>query len=315
MKIKDDILEELYTINDEENHKNNTNLTSDFFIKENNNFIILKNKLLTTDKAIHLRKHPRFVDYPSHGHAYIECAYVISGSVTHVIDGKEVVVNAGDFMVFTTRTVHAIKACSTNDIAINFIVKPVFISQMLEMCSASIDLSHFIVHTQLENPKHHYYHFKNIPDNLKDIVHTIINHYFSNDLPEGIHLLFAYLLVELFTKNLVLDHTHSVYDTEYLMLYTKQYIEKEYYNGSLETLSNLLNTNYSYLSSCIKKEFGYSFKQLQQQKRLDVALTLIQKSSLPIKEIAFMVGYENMTFFYKIFKQQYTKNPNAFRSN
>lgn len=313
LNIKDDILKELQTINDEESQKNNTILTSDFFLKENNNFVIFKNSLLTTDKSVHLRKHPRFVDYPTHTHSYIECAYVISGSVTHIINSKEVVVNEGDFIIFTTESSHAIQACSTNDIAINFIVKPIFISQMLETCSGNKDLSHFITQTQLQNPKHHYYHFKAIPDNLKAIVHTMINHYFSNDLPQGIHLLFSYVLIELFTKNLILQQHHSPYDTEYLILYTKQYIEKEYYNGSLETLSNLLNTNYSYLSSCIKKEFGKSFKQLQQQKRLDVALTLIQKSQLPVKEIAFMVGYENMTFFYKIFKQQYSKNPNAFR--
>lgn len=313
MEINKAILDELYTINDEENQKNTTNLTSDYFIKNNSNFIILKNKLLTTDSAIHLRKHPRFISYPLHSHEYVECTYIISGSVTHIINGQTLVLNKGDFVLFNEKSAHEILACSENDIAMNFITKPAFIKQLLKASSENDDFSQFITRNYINSSQKTYFLFKDIPQDIKSILHLIINHYFSNDLQETINVLFIYVLIELFTKHLLSVEHNSPYDTGYLVLYTKKYIEKEYYNGNLETLSNLLSTNYSYLSSCIKKELGFSFKQLQQQKRLEVALRLIEKSTIPIKEVAYMVGYENMTFFYKIFKQQYGSNPNAFR--
>lgn len=311
MEIKESILTTLYEINEEEKQKNEEILTSSYFVKENNNFIILKNKILTTDHAIHLRKHPRFIDYPEHTHEYIECSYVISGTITHIIEEKEYILTAGDFIVFAKDAKHAIRKCEINDIAMNFIVKPQFLKKIIDASSNDTNLSSFLLDSLLLSNKQTFFIFEQISQDLKSQVNTIINHYFSNQLSQSINLLFTYILIELFTKNL----NKNILINEQLILYTKEYIENEYLTGDLETLSKQLNTNYSYLSSCIKKEFGLSFKQLLQKKRLAMALKLIQQTKIPIKEIAFMVGYENMTFFYRIFKQEYHKNPNSFRSS
>lgn len=54
------------------------------------NFIIDSNKLLTNDELISIRKHTRFIDFPSHKHNYIEFNYVYQGKLTQIIDKKEI---------------------------------------------------------------------------------------------------------------------------------------------------------------------------------------------------------------------------------
>lgn len=40
-----------------------------------------------------------FFHYPKHSHNYIEMSYVYGGTMTHIIDGKEIKVNEGELIL------------------------------------------------------------------------------------------------------------------------------------------------------------------------------------------------------------------------
>lgn len=314
MEIKESILETLHELNDEEKLGMKGDSISDYFSLERSQNIILKNKLFTTDNAIHLRKHTRFIQVPLHSHDYVECAYVISGTISHIIDSKRLDMYAGELLLINEGARHEVLPCSENDIGINFIIKPSFLQDILIHCSEDSTFSDFIIHNYINHStSKDYYVFRDVSCDLKSMLALIINHYYTNDSQEKINLLFTYVLAELLTTHMPKNQRNSSYDTDYIIFKTKKYINREYAHGSLEELSKILNISYSHLSTCIKKELGNSFKQLQQVKRLEMAMHLITKSNMPIKEIAHMIGYENMTFFYKLFKQQYNSNPYHFR--
>lgn len=314
MEIKESIIKTLHELNDEEILGLKGSSISDYFSLERSQYIILKNRLFTTDKAIHLRKHTRFIPVPLHSHDYVECAYVISGQISHVIDDQTLVMNSGEILLINQSAKHEVLPCSENDIGMNFIIKPSFLQDILIHCSEDSSFSDFIIHNYINHTNSKdYYIFRNISDDIKSLIALIINHYYANDSQEKINLLFTYVLAELLTSHMTKSQRGASYDTDYIILQTKKYISREYAHGTLEELSKLLNISYSHLSTCIKKELGSSFKQLQQVKRLEMAMHLITKSNMPIKEIAHMIGYENMTFFYKLFKLQYGGNPYQFR--
>ena len=52
-------------------------------------FIIDSNKLLPNGELINIRKHTRFINFPSHKHNYIEFNYVYQGNLTQIIDNKK----------------------------------------------------------------------------------------------------------------------------------------------------------------------------------------------------------------------------------
>ena len=74
----------------------------------------------------------------------------------------------------------------------------------------------------------------------------------------------------------------------------------------------LQQPNYT-VSKEIKKATNYTFKELVQEKRLSVAKDLLENTSLTISAIIEEVGYENSSYFYRVFKSKYGYTPKQFR--
>lgn len=55
------------------------------------------------------------------------------GSITHCIEGKELVLHKGDVLMLNQQVVHSIKRADYQDIGINFIALPEFFEVPLSM--------------------------------------------------------------------------------------------------------------------------------------------------------------------------------------
>ncbi|MEG2652254.1 MAG: AraC family transcriptional regulator, partial [Ruthenibacterium sp.] len=58
---------------------------------------------------------------------------------------------------------------------------------------------------------------------------------------------------------------------------------------------------------------GNTFNVLLQQKRLDKATRLLRDTKLSVQEIISAVGYENTSYFYRIFRAQFGVSPKEYR--
>ena len=90
--------------------------------------------LLKRGRLITVRPHSRFVDFPEHRHNYVEIMYVVQGSITHIIEGKELTLHKGDVLMLNQQVRHAIRRAEYEDIGINFIALPEFFEVPLSMC-------------------------------------------------------------------------------------------------------------------------------------------------------------------------------------
>ncbi len=70
----------------------------------------------------------------------------------------------------------------------------------------------------------------------------------------------------------------------------------------------------AYFSTVIKTKTGKSANQWIQDKTVIEAQALLSKSSTPVKEIAYSLGFNEPTHFSKFFKKQTGKTPNQYRS-
>ena len=82
---------------------------------------------------------------------------------------------------------------------------------------------------------------------------------------------------------------------------------------TLKRISDELHLNVMYLGQLFKKEMKRSFSQYLNQFRMEKAKQLLLHTEKNINEIADEIGYNNSTYFSKMFKKMYDVSPKEFR--
>lgn len=105
-------------------------------------------------------------------------------------------------------------------------------------------------------------------------------------------------------------------DSGNLVIKVKQYIVSHYSEEIVvKELAKLFNINYSYLSSVFKKEEGQTIVSYIKQLRMKKAQTLLTETTNSINTIAEIVGYPDVQYFYKVFKQFTGQTPLSYRNS
>ncbi len=93
-----------------------------------------------------------------------------------------------------------------------------------------------------------------------------------------------------------------------------QYIETHYGNKvALEQLAEAVNLSPSYLSRIFKQETGTPFHIYLNQVRVDKSKELLLQRGLRLIDIAVAVGFEDQSYFTKVFKRYVGVTPNQYR--
>ena len=91
------------------------------------------------------------------------------------------------------------------------------------------------------------------------------------------------------------------------------YIENNIKTANLEKLSVILGYSTVYTGRLVKELTGKSFSKALQAKRCSIAAEKLLNTGLSVEKIIADIGYENESFFRKIFKEKYGKNPLDYR--
>jgi AraC-like DNA-binding protein len=93
-----------------------------------------------------------------------------------------------------------------------------------------------------------------------------------------------------------------------------QLIHHQYTGGlTLNAVAEQLCVQPSYLSRQFKKDVGMTFTQYLMGYRLKRAVILMRETTLPLTEIAMMVGFDSSAYFSTCFKSVYESSPSAYR--
>lgn len=280
-------------------------------------FTVDSAKMLEEGKLIAVRTHTRFVHFPSHRHNFIEVLYVCEGSLTNIIGGKEVVIEAGELLFLNQFTRHEILTAGKNDIAINFMILPEFFDVAYTMAGSNNILADFLVHVLRQNEeKGEYLHFRvaevlQIQNLLENMIYSLVtgkgDQNRINQTTMG--LIFLYLLDSVQYAEMRVPNQYE----NMIAMTTLDYIEQNYKTATLTELCVKLHLPMHVLSKMIKKNTGFNFKELLQRKRMNKAIELMCETELPISDIIAAVGYENGSYFHRVFREKYHVTPRAFR--
>lgn len=83
---------------------------------------------------------------------------------------------------------------------------------------------------------------------------------------------------------------------------------------TLRELAEKFHFNESYLSQYLKKNTGHTFTALLQSARISQAAKMLISTNLSVVEIADQVGYQNMSYFYRLFTEVNCCSPAEYRT-
>lgn len=314
--IKKEVIERLAPITDEERAILDGDGVDKSIYTTHGGSVIRHKKLLSGGRLIRVRTHTRFVHFPEHTHDYIEAVYMCAGQTTHIINGKELVLKEGELLFLGQNARQEILPAGEADIAVNFIIQPSFFDKTLEMLGAEeTPIKNFLLSALFDGENQGYLHFKvsgvlPVQNLIENLIWTLINNTSNkrNINQTTMGLLFMQLLNH--TDRLVYE---SREDRAIMEIF--RYIEENYKNGSLTEAAELLHYDFYWLSHEIKNRTGKTYTEHLQEKRLSQAAFLLKSSSLSVEEIALAVGYENKSYFHRIFSAKYSTSPKKYRNS
>ncbi len=272
-------------------------------------------KLLASGKLITIRPHTRFIHFPEHTHDYVEMVYMCAGQTTHIVNGKQIVLEQGDLLFLSQSATHEVCRADEGDIAVNFIVLPEFFSTPLSMIGEEeTPLRRFLVDCLCGQKTGAGYlcfdvsEAKPIQNLLENLLWILIR-----DMP-GKRKMSQMTMVLLFMQ--LLDHTENLTadDRDDRVIWqVLRHVESNYADGSFAELTEQLHYDPSWLSREIKRKTGKTYTRLIQEKRLAQAAFLLRNTDRKVSDIALAVGYENISYFHRIFAEFYGKSPKHYR--
>ena len=276
--------------------------------------VISGEKLLERGKLIAIRPHTRFIPFPEHTHDYVEMVYMCAGETRHTINGNAITLHRGELLMLGRNAHQSIEAASEGDIAVNFIVRPAFFSGTLPFLGEEeTPLRRFVVSCLTGENEADYLLFRvaellPVQNLIENLLFTLLE-----DTPNkrGIlqmtmGLLFAQLM----------NHTEALqFETQEqnAVISVLRYLEENYRGGSLTEIARALHYELPSLSRLIRQKTGKNYTALLQEKRLSQAAWLLRNTGKNVDEIANAVGYENLSYFHRIFAARYGLSPKKYR--
>ena len=116
----------------------------------------------------------------------------------------------------------------------------------------------------------------------------------------------------------LLNHTESLSFSsgeQSAVVAVLRYIEGNYCHGSLTEIAQQLHYEAHTLSRLIRKKTGKNYTELLQEKRLSQAAWKLKNTDTRVEEIALSVGYENQTYFHRLFVRHFGCSPKKYRDH
>lgn len=309
------IIQQLAAVTEEEQAilDGRTSIDRDLYMQDQS-ATVNSQKLLSSGKLITMRPNTRFIHFPEHTHDYVEVVYMYRGETTHIVSGDRINLHQGELLFLGQSASHEILPAGENDIAVNFIVLPEFFRGTLAAIGEeATPLRRFLIDCLFgHNTGPGYLHFRvssNLP--IQNLAENLM-YALSHDIPNK-RKVSQMTMTLLFLQ--LMGHTDKLSwkDHDESILKILRYIETNYAEASLTGLSQLLHWDVSGLCREIKRKTGKTFTELLQEKRLSQAAFLLSTTDRKVEDISLAVGYENISYFHRIFRAAYGVSPRQYR--
>ena len=280
-------------------------------------FLVDNRRVLDEGRLIQIRTHTRFVYFPRHTHNYIEMVYMCAGTTRHIINGSELLLGKGELLIMNQYAQQEILPAGEGDIAVNFMIMPEFFDRIMPLLEASSSpMRDFLIECiRSQNSGVPFLHFRvrdilPVQNLLENLVWTLLHGDASqrsiNQLTMGL------LFLQLPEYSDRVQSASLPYDHEIVMR-ALRYIEENYRDGELTEFAAELGCEITWLSRAVRRLTGSTWLDLIQKKRMEKACDLLKETGMSVTDISLAVGYENISYFHRLFKKTCGVSPRRYR--
>lgn len=262
---------------------------------------------------------------PPHSHEFIEFVYVTGGTGTHTYRGSEYPIGEGDVFVIEPDAEHAYQTGAADPLIVyNILVAPALVSyelQTLSKVASFVDF--FYVEPFLRESAQFQSHLKLKPHErleMRQLLERILEEYREKRL--GYRILVKTRLIEMlvFLSRCYSGTLHKPMTAnaseEKTMRRVAEFIERHHASPlTLAQVSQMCGLSPSAFTAKFKQHIGKTFVEYRNDVRIDMAKRLLTTTDMTILSISQEVGFDDLSFFNKLFKQAVGVSPGQFRKS
>lgn len=265
---------------------------------------------------IYLCSIPRdFKQVSPHWHEEMELIIIKKGKGVIAVDTQPREVVAGDIIIIRPGQIHSIHQEEQNKMEYEniFFTPSLLYSQLETVKISNYFQSYFKLKTNfrwlIDKDCSYHKDLLNIVSTIDDISHHQPMYY---ELALKAKLLeFFFILFSKQEKELPLQSIKSILTLKEIILY----IEKEYQNDITPSdVAQYINFSTSHFMKFFKQHTHMTFTQYLNQYRLNKASQLLQTTNLPVLDISIQVGFNNLSYFNRLFKAHFNTSPLKIRN-
>lgn len=271
---------------------------------------------------ISVRKHIRYSPAIRHTHSFIEISYVAEGSCRQVFyfqsgQTETRTLPAGALCIIPPRMEHDISVFD-DSIVINILIRASAMKHTLtDLVAGNHALFDFFLYTLYENttPNYLLFHTGN-DETIQGLMFDMIGE--SCD-EKQYHQKAQLLMLGLFFTYLQRDYSDWMQFSKCtsagisFIPQILNYIQQNYADISLESIAQHFSISTSYLGKIFRENTKTTVFGVIQQVRIQKACELLTTTRLSVQSIAEAVGYENVTYFIRMFKKYIKTTPLQYR--
>lgn len=266
--------------------------------------------LVSTDFPFNIIKVSHPDDQPVHTHDFLELVYVVRGKASHILPSKEYQISGGDFFLLNEKDWHGYRTLTRRGIEIiNCLFLPSFIEDA-ECLKPFYNERRY----RIRLPEALRVQARGLLDNMfYELVHK------NNGYKQMIKTNLTQLLINMnriFDRDEKYERLGNLSDVKKQnVAYAIRYIDSNYKKEiTLEELAKKTGFTPNYFCGIFKKITGKTVIEYRNEARIKEARQLLSFSTKKITSICFEMGFNDLTYFERVFKKYAGTSPREYRA-
>ena len=275
-----------------------------------------------TEDDIFVKIHSRVLagrrDGRPHNHKFFEMTYVYRGCFYHELDGEKVEQPEQSIVLMNPKALHKPITESPDDVVFNIMFKPKIIGDtFVQLLEGDSVVARFFLDSLYGIRQEQNYLFFRLTPSLSAQIQQIITEWYDQGamcrqfITADVLRLFAELscLYHEQNHNRPPLHTPGQDTASAILLYMKQ----NYATVSIREISDQFHCSQSAVSHLLKRTYQKTFSELICEFKIGNACNYLKNSPLSSEQIAEIIGYNDLSYFYKVFKKKMGITPREYR--
>lgn len=247
----------------------------------------------------------------SHSHPFTEIFFITSGKGFIQIDNKNVPISEGDLIVINPNCPHTEKSLDINN-PLEYIVFGInnlalAHKKIPTLDNEDIDLNLYKIINFNNNKKEILYYLNTL---MREVEEKNKNYELAC---KSILTLFIIFIIRNSGSTLLITENPKKLNIECIKI--KNYMDTHYSeNITLDLLANMSYINKFHLVHIFTKQVGLSPINYLINKRIEEAKNLLRTTNYSIRDISYIVGFSNSSYFSQMFKKITNESPKTYKN-